>query len=45
MWQSYSAGTQVIMGTQVNLQISSGPAVTAPPAQQPQQEAAPAPEG
>ena len=45
MWQSYTAGTQVIMGTQVNLQISSGPAVTAPPAQQPQQEAAPAPEG
>lgn len=47
MWQSYAAGTTVIQGTQVYLQISTGPAVTPVPAQpaQPQQEAAPAPEG
>ena len=47
MWQSYSPGATVIQGTQVYLQISTGPAVTAQPAQpaQPQQEAAPAPEG
>ena len=46
MWQSYSAGTQVIMGTQVYLQISTGPAVPtmAPTTPQPQ-DAAPAPGG
>ena len=46
MWQSYSSGTQVIMGTQVYLQIGTGPAVSNQPAQpQQQQEAAPPAEG
>ncbi len=46
MWQSYSAGTQVIMGTQVYLQVGTGPAVASQPAQAPQQqEAAPPAEG
>ena len=49
MWQNYTAGTQVIMGTQIYLQIGTGPTVTPEPAAPVitaapvQQDAAPAP--
>ncbi len=47
MWQNYSAGTQVVMGTPVYLQIGTGPTtavITQAPVTE-NQDAAPAPEG